>query len=154
MASFKTITNLLSETFQLKLGEHYVQMSSYIQTHDLTETHGDRSGGLAPDALTSSHSPLLAFSPLPVPISLKWSQEANTTTMNRAAGEKGIEKARNGDRGKKLKKLRTLWSLLSSATYTKMSFWHDTKEPLYVPPFSCLFLPSIPFSQVCSSLIT
>lgn len=110
--------------------------------------------GSAPDVLTSSHSPLLASSPPPAPIGLKWSREANTTTMNCTAGERGIEKAWNGDGAKEPKNPRTLYSLLSLATCRKMSFWHDTKEPLYLPPFSfSRVLPSIPFFQLSSFII-
>lgn len=93
--------------------------------------------GSAPDALTSSHSPLLAFSPPPVPISLKWSQEANTTTMNRTAGEGGTEKAWNGDRAKKLKKPRTLYSLLPFQQRARKLVSDTTQKNLYI----CLLSP-------------
>lgn len=133
--------------------------------HTDAPSYGDTWGlpavGSAPDVLTSSHSPLLASSPPPAPIGLKWSREANTTTMNCAAGERGIEKAWNGDGAKEPKNPRTLYPRLSLATCRKMSFWRHTKEPFYLPPFSsfspvpfsAVVLPSVPFFQLSSFII-
>lgn len=102
--------------------------------------------GPTPNALTSSLSPPLASSPPPASLRLKWSQESNTATMSGAAGEKRSEMGRERatEEGEKEQEESTNTSLspLLSATHKKMSFWLDTKEPLYPPPLSSMFLLS------------
>lgn len=115
----------------------------YIQT--LPYTHIPAVGP-TPNALTSSLSPPLASSPPPASLRLKWSQESNTATMSGAAGEKRSEMGRERatEEGEKEQEESTNTSLspLLSATHKKMSFWLDTKEPLYPPPLSSMFLLS------------
>lgn len=131
----------------VQLHIQYIHTKFCIQTHNPTYKHRHThipAVGSAPNALTSSLSPPLAFSPPPVSISLKWSQESNTTTMNCAAGERGREKVWNGDREREGERTgegtNTLLSPLFSATHKKITFWRDTKKRFYPPPLSSLSL--------------
>lgn len=133
-----------SEPFVKLIHRNTQHGHNFVHTHAHTNTNVPAVVP-APNALTSSFSPLLPSSPPPsASLGLKWSQESNTATMNCAAGERAREKAWDGERDRELRKTRTLYSRHPySAARKKMSFWLDTKEPLYPSPRSSIFFSPI-----------
>lgn len=121
----------------------------YIQT--LPYTHIPAVGP-APNALTSSFSPPLTSSPTPASLSLKWSQESNTATMNGAAGEKRAEMEREREkRGRKSwRKARTLHSLHSFQPCTRKWVSDSTQKSLFIRPLSPPSFSCPPFSALLS----
>lgn len=116
-------------------------------THNVTGTHGDPSGGFgswcANKLSFSSLGLLSSSSPHQSQVIAGGEHRHNEPHSRRGGGRKGLkwrwsketEEATN-----------TLLSAPLSATCTKMSFWHDTKEPLYLPPVSSFC--RVPFADI------
>lgn len=126
----------------------------HTDTHSLAGTHGDPSGGFSSwcaNKLSFSSLGLLSSSSPHHSQVIAGGKHHHNELRSRTEGDRKGPKWRWREETEEA--TNTLVFPLLSATYTKMSFWHDTKEPWYVPPFSsfsCIFLPSIHFSLFLS----